>query len=180
MWGPLNPVSGLRAIRPCTGHVGCTQAPLLLGPWLSQAVRVPGAAGGHSSTRPGLRFCNYNPSEIAEQVMPAGSSKSDSVTWDVGVKGSLADTQHGGLHHRRRGRARPEPPGPPTVRPEPARPAPAGARLQGASPGRAGRCRGAAETRLPQPPRLRPAAHAHEVSTGLRGGLVAPRGELEL
>lgn len=128
MWGPLNPVSGLRAIRPCTGHVGCTQAPLLLGPWLSQAVRVPGAAGGHSSTRPGLRFCNYNPSEIAEQVMPAGSSKSDSVTWDMGVKGSLADTQHGGLHHRRRGRARPEPPGPPTVRPEPARPAPAGAR----------------------------------------------------
>jgi len=79
-WGPLNPVSGLRAIRPCTGHVGWTQAPLLLGPRLSEAVRAPGAAGGHRSARTGLRLCSYNPREITGQVMPAGSSKSDSVT----------------------------------------------------------------------------------------------------
>lgn len=73
--GPLHPVSGLWAIRPCTGHMRCTWAPLLLGPQLSKVVRVPGTAGGHRNAFTGLRLCSYDPSEITEQVMPAGSSK---------------------------------------------------------------------------------------------------------
>lgn len=48
----------------------------------------------------------------------------------------------------------------------------------GAGPGSEGGGRGAAETHLPQHPRPRPAARAHEVSTGLRGDLVTLRGAL--
>lgn len=181
--GAPEPVSGLRVIRPHTACAGQTQVPFAVGvsgsaqTRLSKAVIMPWAVGGHVSVFTGLRLCVHRVRSLTQQVTPAGDYKSDSVTRDLGVKGSLAhSTGHlttegeSGQGQSRQGLR------------------PSGQDQDFSPPGERvsprGRQMGGTWIRLPQNLRLRAgggggtAAHTRKASTGGRGGLFRPGGEL--